>query len=65
MDSYTSTDYKQQLDSIFDELTEGIENGFTDKEIKAALSKEMTKKGCRFQGINEYIDQYVKNERRT
>ena len=64
MDSYTSTDYKQQLDSIFDTLTEGIENGLIDKEIKAALSKETTKKGCRFQGINKYIDQYVNKRKK-
>ena len=64
MDSYTTPDYKQQLDSIFDTLTEGIENGLTDKEIKAALSKEMTIKGCRFQGINKYIDQYVNKRKK-
>ena len=51
------------MDSIFNTLTEDIENGLNDKEIKAALSSGMTKLGSRFGGISKFIEQYLKKRK--
>ena len=59
----TTTNHKEQLDSIFISMIDDIEDDTTINDIKAALEKGMSNLGSNFGGKKAIIDQYVKTKR--
>ena len=58
-----TTNYTEQLDSIFNSLKEDIKNGMTNAKLIIALASGMDDLGSIFRGRKTIIQQYVGSKR--